>query len=428
MVNLILQHFLLLQVSFRSPLDSSFQSLEKIKPVSLLSPDNPVLFSLILIVVVLSVAYVFFRYVVVPMRRKYIVEQERLKHQQTELMALFAELSPDPIFRFDNTGKIILANNSAHKIIPHRMLLGEHINTVLPFMVNYDIEDIINNGKTFTQTATIVENHYQFLVTGVPKLNVCQVYGRDITELKKTERELKIALQKAEESRKLKEYFLSQISHEIRSPLNVIIGYSDLFLNEPNTSNEKKQAYLSIINNSKRLYRTFDLLINMSQIHTHQYQPHFEPIDLNSVIKTIQKEFESHALEKNLKLIINSRINEAIIIGDHYSITQALVNLVDNAIKYTEHGKVEILLDRQNNNIILEITDTGIGISEEYKEKLFTPFTQQNMSYTRLYEGTGLGLTLVKNFLDLNKAEIKVKSELGRGSVFKIIWKGEMKW
>ncbi|MEJ5351554.1 MAG: ATP-binding protein [Melioribacteraceae bacterium] len=362
------------------------------------------------------------------MHKRHIEEQERLKLQQTELMALFAELAPDPIIRFDDKGKIVLANNSAHQIIPHRMLLGERIDTVLTFMKDYNIEDIIKNDKTITCTSSIAGKQYQFLIAGISRLNVCQVYGRDISELKKTEHELKIALEKADESRKLKEYFLSQISHEIRSPLNVIIGYADLFSNDKDIDDEKKHAYLAMINNSKRLYRTFDLLINMSQVQTHQYQPRFEKVDLNAVLKTIQNEFESHAEEKKLKFIITSKVDDAIITADHYSITQALINLVDNAIKYTEYGKVEVMLDRKDGNLIIEVSDTGIGISEDYLEKLFTPFTQANMSYTRLYEGTGLGLALVKHFLDLNKAEIKVKSEPNRGSVFTITFKEGLRW
>lgn len=343
-------------------------------------------------------------------------------------MALFAELSPDPIFRFDENGKIILANNSAHKVLPHRMLLGEQIETVLPFIKDFNINEIIKNGKTITCEAQLGNNYLQFVLVGVPKFNICQVYGRDITNLKETEKQLKIALEKADESRKLKEYFLSQISHEIRSPLNVIIGYSDLFLHEKNIDPERKNAYLAIINNSKRLYRTFDLLINMSQVQTHQYEARFERIDLNAIIKTIQKEFESHAEEKNIKLNVVSNVNDAIITADHYSVTQALINLVDNAIKFTEHGKVDIIINRYDNNLAVEIADTGIGMAEEFQKKLFVPFTQANMSYTRLYEGTGLGLTLVKNFLALNKAEINVKSELGRGSVFTVTFKGDLKW
>lgn len=379
-------------------------------------------------VVVLAVVFVFYRFIIIPMQLKHYQEKENLKHQQTELMALFAELSPDPIFRFDDKGKIILANNSAHKIIPHRMLLGEQVETVLPFIKDFNTEDIIKSGKTITHTTLLGSSHFQFVIAGIPKLNVCQVYGRDISDLVKKEKELKIALEKADESRKLKEYFLSQISHEIRSPLNIIIGYSDLFLHEKDVDAERKHAFLAMINNSKRLYRTFDLLINMSQLQTHQYQARFERVDINAIIKTIQNEFGSHAEEKNIRLNIVSNTNDAVIIADHYSVTQALINLVDNAIKFTDYGKVDIIINRINNNISVEIADTGIGMSEEYLEKLFTPFTQANMTYTRLYEGAGLGLTLVKNFLDLNKAELKVKSEPGRGSVFTVIFKGDLRW
>lgn len=121
-------------------------------------------------------------------------------------------------------------------------------------------------------------------------------------------------------------------------------------------------------------------------------------------------------------------MEDAVVTADHYSVTQALIQLVDNAIKFTDYGKVEVLVDKRGNNLVIEVADTGTGISEEYLEKLFTPFTQANMTYSRLYEGTGLGLTLVKHFVELNKAEIKVKSEPGRGSVFTIVWKGDLRW
>ena len=162
------------------------------------------------------------------MRKKHLQEQENLRLQQAELMALFSELSPDPIFRFDLNGKIILANNSAHKIFPTRVLVGEQVEVVLPFIKTFDIHDIIAEGKTVNYTTLLGENYFQFLISGVTKFSVCQVYGRDITDLKVKEKELKSALVRAEEAKKLKEQFLAQISHEIRSPLNVIVGYSDL--------------------------------------------------------------------------------------------------------------------------------------------------------------------------------------------------------
>lgn len=411
-------------------MDSSFQSLEKITPRSFFSLENPLIFALVLIALILVVTYIYYRYVIIPMRKKHLQEQENLKLQQAELMALFAELSPDPIFRFDENGKIVLANNSAHNIFPHKILVGEHVEIVLPFMKSFDIHDLIKNNKSVSYTSLLGESYYQFIIAGVPKFKVCQVYGRDITELKKTEKDLKIALEKAEESKKLKEFFLSQISHEIRSPLNVITGYSDLLMQElHDKSSEYNDILRSIINNSKRLYRTFDLMLNMSQLQTGKYEARFERINLLALMNTVANEFRSFAEEKNLKLALVNKLEEDhTITADHYSVAQIFINLVDNAIKYTPHGKIEIQLYRDHNNICVDICDTGIGISKEYQEKLFTPFSQADMSYTRPYEGTGLGLALVKIFIDLNRAKIKVHSEPGKGSTFTVILSGDKKW
>lgn len=411
-------------------MDSSFQSLEKITPRSFFSLENPLIFALVLIALILVVTYIYYRYVIIPMRKKHLQEQENLKLQQAELMALFAELSPDPIFRFDENGKIVLANNSAHNIFPHKILVGEHVEIVLPFMKSFDIHDLIKNNKSVSYTTLLGESYYQFIIAGVPKFKVCQVYGRDITELKKTEKDLKIALEKAEESKKLKEFFLSQISHEIRSPLNVITGYSDLLMQElHDKSSEYNDILRSIINNSKRLYRTFDLMLNMSQLQTGKYEARFERINLLALMNTVANEFRSFAEEKNLKLTLVNKLEEDYTItADHYSLAQIFINLVDNSIKYTPHGKIEIQLYRDHNNICVDIRDTGIGISKEYQEKLFTPFSQADMSYTRPYEGTGLGLALVKIFIDLNRAKIKVNSEPGNGSTFTVIISGDKKW
>ena len=132
----------------------------------------------------MAVTFIYYRYVIIPMRKKHLQEQENLRLQQAELMALFSELSPDPIFRFDFDGKIILANNSAHKIFPTRVLVGEQVDVVLPFIKTFDIHDIIAGGKTVNYTTLLGENYFQFLISGVTKFSVCQVYGRDITDLK----------------------------------------------------------------------------------------------------------------------------------------------------------------------------------------------------------------------------------------------------
>lgn len=392
--------------------------------------ENPLIFSLVLIIFILAVTFIYYRYVIIPMRKKHLQEQENLRLQQAELMALFSELSPDPIFRFDLTGKVILANNSAHKIFPTRVLVGEQVEVILPFIKTFDIHDIITNNNTVNYTALLDEKYFQFLISGVSRLNVCQVYGRDITDLKVKEKELKNALVRAEEAKKLKEQFLAQISHEIRSPLNVIVGYTDLLQNEFCDGDSELTGILrSIKNNSKRLYRTFDLLLNMSQMQTSKYETRFEKIELSALLTTVCREFQSYAEEKNLELTFVKNVDdESIVTVDHYSLAQILGNLVDNAIKYTEMGKVEIILYREASNICVDVKDSGIGISSTYLQKLFTPFSQEDMGYSRPFEGTGLGLALVKGFADLNRVKIRVNSEPNKGTTFTVVFTGDNKW
>ena len=423
--------FLFLQQLRKVSSDSTFQSLGKIEARSLYSVENPIFFSLILVVIILAVSVIYYRYVIIPMKKKHLQAEENMRLQQAELMALFAELSPDPIFRFDELGKVILANNSAHKFFPNRILVGEKAQVLFPFLNDYDINDVISNARSVNYTYKLGETFFQFIIEGVPKLNVCQVYGRDITDLKQTERELKEALAKAEESKQLKEYFLAQISHEIRAPLNVIVGYSDILAEElKNFHNDDFYHILrSMKNNSKRLYRTFDLLLNMSQLQTGRYDVRFEKISLLPIFKTLHSDFQSLAEEKKLFLNLNNNLEEEItVIGDHYSITQIFINLIDNAIKYSTVGGVDINLYRDGVNICVGITDTGKGMSREYTEKLFIPFTQEEMGYTRRFEGTGLGLAIVKSFADLNRAKLNVRSEVAKGTTFTITFNGENRW
>ncbi|RJQ57559.1 MAG: hypothetical protein C4517_17095 [Stygiobacter sp.] len=424
-------HSLLLQVLPKSSLDSSFQSLEKMGPESLISVENPLLFGLFLMTVMIMVILVYNRFIIIPLKKKHFIEEENLKLQQAELMALFASLSPDPIFRFDETGKIILANNSAHKIFPHKILLGEQVQAILPFTQDYDLLDVIDSGKTLMNTFPFEKSYYQFLIVGSPRFKMCQVYGRDITELKLTEQDLKEALVKAEESKKMKEFFLAQISHEIRSPLNVIVGYADLLSDElKDTERADLVAILkSVKNNSKRLYRTFDLLLNMSQIQTGRYDARFEKVDIYALLNTIHAEYKSLAEEKGLHLILNNTLENAVIVYcDHYSIAHVFVNLIDNAIKYTKRGSVEIKIYKENTNINVDIIDTGKGMSKEFVDNLFIPFTQEEMGYTRRFDGTGLGLAIANSFTALNNAKIRVTSEQEVGTTFTVILNGDKTW
>ena len=248
----------------------------------------------------------------------------------------------------------------------------------------------------------------------------------DISEKKKNEHDLIEAKERAELSDRLKSEFLAQISHEIRTPLNVILSFSSIMKEElkDQVDEEMANAFDVIDAEGKRIMRTVELILNMSELQTGSYS--YEPKRINlfqDIISKLQNSFQQIAKQKKVKLIIDNRTDSAIIEADEYSINQIFYHLLDNALKYTSEGKVEIsLYYDSHDNLIVDVSDTGIGISEEYLPMLFTPFTREEKGYTRNFEGNGLGLALVKRYCELNGAEIKVSSQKGVGTTFRIVF------
>lgn len=249
---------------------------------------------------------------------------------------------------------------------------------------------------------------------------------RDITERILAEKELTKAKEKAEESDKLKTEFLAQVSHEIRSPLNIILGLLSLIKDENKEliGDKSYKDFEGINNAAKRIIRTIDLILNMSQMQIGSYEGKIVLFDLmDEVIENIYLEYYRLASEKGLQLNILKNNTDSKIMGDRHSVYQIFVNLIDNAIKYTNSGEINLDMYRdEEKNLVVRVSDTGIGISEEYFPMLFQPFSQEQQGYTRHYEGNGLGLALVKNYCNFNKAQIEVKSKKGEGSTFIIIF------
>lgn len=238
------------------------------------------------------------------------------------------------------------------------------------------------------------------------------------------EEELLRAKIKAEESDKLKSNFLAQMSHEIRSPIHSILSFSSLLKNSigENIDEELKASFEIISSAGKRITRTIDLILNMSEVQTGTYEYLAREIDVyNDVLLSIIDEFNALAKTKNLEFVVSKKTNDIKIMVDSYTVTQIFVNLVDNAFKYTNKGKIELIIERdENQKLVISVSDTGIGISDDYIPFIFNAFSQEEQGYTRKFEGNGLGLALVKNYCDMNKAEIKVRSKKNVGSTFSV--------
>ncbi|MCL5028223.1 MAG: transporter substrate-binding domain-containing protein [Bacteroidetes bacterium] len=242
---------------------------------------------------------------------------------------------------------------------------------------------------------------------------------KEIEEHVKTEKELKIQKEKAEESDRLKSEFLAQISHEIRTPLNVILSYVSLIEIEFNDylKDNASEIIYSINEASQRLLRTVTSILDMSLLRVNNYKADFEIININEMIEHLFKNFNKIAKKKKLNIDLQEEISNTLIRGDHYTTLKLFENIIDNSIKYTEKGNINIKIGKaQGSKITVEIRDTGIGIAKEYLSKIFEPFTQESTGDTRKFDGNGLGLALVKEYAAINNYEIKIESEKGIGT------------
>jgi hypothetical protein len=248
----------------------------------------------------------------------------------------------------------------------------------------------------------------------------------DMTDRKKLMEELVLAKEKAEVSDKLKSEFLAQISHEIRTPLHAILNFSSILKDEIEENygsiKDIDKFFNGIKVSGKRITRTIDLILNMSEIQTGAY--HYQPIMFNiydKVLKVVHSNLNQNAVDAGLNFLLEKETDETIIYGDEYSIYQIIYLIAENAIKFTKQGNVFIrICKNKSNHLLVTIEDTGIGISEEYLSNIFTPFLQEEQGYSRRFEGNGLGLALVKKYCDLNNINIEIKSKKGIGSVFSL--------
>ncbi len=241
----------------------------------------------------------------------------------------------------------------------------------------------------------------------------------DINALKEKEQALIVLKEKAEEATKLKSIFLANMSHEIRTPMNGITGMTYLALQT--TLNEKQKHYLTRIDSSaKNLLNIINDILDFSKIEAGKLTIEKEDFSIKELFANIKSIIKIKTDKKDLDFHIkhNCSLNN-ICFGDPLRITQILINLLGNAVKFTQAGKIELDVQRQNDNKVrFIVSDTGIGLSKEHIDKLFQSFMQADGSTTRKYGGTGLGLSISKQLVELMNGKIWVESKVDVGSRF----------
>lgn len=336
----------------------------------------------------------------------------------------------DIIFIVDYDGNILYHNNSARETLGYRpsSLVGKNFYDYIPEDLLSDFRKELKKStkKTFNKSIEFQfrcrDKSYKYLEFN--SINLKQKEGirglildcRDITQRKKDAVEL-LRAQKA------KEQFLANISHEIRTPINGIAGMASLLSKNPNK--DEQRTYLNAIKSAAdNLKVIINDILDLASIESGKLK--FEKIGFNLIdlLHSLIDSFGVQASEKKIKLTYNlHKDDNKIFVGDPVRLNQILINLISNAIKFTHVGSIRISVNAEKNKsgfhlLKFDINDTGIGIPHDKLQTIFESFSQADASVTRKYGGTGLGLTIVKQLVELQDGSISVHSKEGEGSTF----------
>ena len=236
------------------------------------------------------------------------------------------------------------------------------------------------------------------------------------TEIEKAEEALVQAKVKAEEANTLKSSFLANISHEIRTPLNAIVGFSSLLVSAERGISEEKQEYINIIeNNNTLLLQLISDVLDLSKIEAGTMESDYAPIDVHGLFIELEDTFRLRNKKSGICICYHRRTTECVVKADRNRLVQVMMNLMNNAVKFTGEGSIEFGFDvREDGFLHFYVTDTGCGIPEERLEEIFGNFVKLNS----FVQGTGLGLTICRAIVERMGGKIGAVSRLGQGSTF----------
>ncbi|MBI3826372.1 MAG: HAMP domain-containing protein [Candidatus Rokubacteria bacterium] len=232
--------------------------------------------------------------------------------------------------------------------------------------------------------------------------------------------ELQALNHKLEAASRAKSEFLANMSHELRTPMNAILGFLEMMLDEiyGDVPEHFKEPLRDVQTNGKHLLRLINDVLDLSKIEAGRMELSLAEYSPRDVVDTVRASLQSLAAEKGLEFATSVAADVPAALGDGKRITQCVMNLAGNALKFTKDGRVDILVERDGESLIYRVRDTGLGIPQAQLGHIFEEFRQVDATITREYGGTGLGLTITKTFVEMHGGRIWVESEPGRGSTF----------
>ena len=364
--------------------------------------------------------------------------EEALKISEERFRSLIDNMIEAALI-IDWDGEIIFANNSAARLVGLENPSEGIGKKVFDFLHPDFIKRVLNVlAKARQSSQPVIDEYLIKTVNGEDKwveslgtkITFADKYSilvtlRDVTERKNTEHQLKIAKEQAEELSKIKSNFLANMSHELRTPLVGILGFAEL-LKEELQKEELKEMADRILTSGNRLMSTLNSVLDLSRIEANKVDLRIWPYRIAELVKSQVQLFEAVAERKNLYL--KTIIEDETVCSevDEQIFRQIINNLVNNALKYTLSGgiivTVDSLYDGTNNYTSITVKDTGIGIPEESLGMIFQEFRQVSEGFSRHFEGTGLGLTITKKFVEIMNGRIGVVSKVGTGSTFTVLF------
>jgi PAS domain S-box-containing protein len=360
-----------------------------------------------------------------------------LKESESKKLALL-KIIPDLIYIINRAGILldVYTDKPSKLAFPPEQMVGHSFINLLPGELRTKfkqlIEEVFNNKVirsmeySFHRDDKEIFEEARLIMSSDDEL---LIIIRDMNDLKLNEQELKRAWEEAERANNAKTNFLANISHEIRTPINSIIGFTELMDYEL-TDKNLKNYLASIKSSSKTLLSLIEDLLDLSKIEAGELSLKPEPVSIRSVFNEIYQVFWLKMKEKNLNFDIKipERLPDTLIM-DELRIRQILMNLLSNALKFTENGNIVVVVSVDETNsipnypsidLIIEVCDTGIGIPKEYQSLIFEAFKQQDEQDSRKYGGTGLGLAITRRLVEMMHGTIKLDSQPGKGSRFSV--------